>query len=124
MKGGPAHTSLAMSGGHRYPPTAAARARDEPLTRTVREQAGASVADTVSSAKVLPTTNEGTAMKVEVDYNLCESNGLCMQTLPEVFEVRDDDFLYLLTEDIRPDQEAAAEKAARICPRQAIKLKR
>jgi ferredoxin len=64
------------------------------------------------------------AMKVEVDYNLCESNGLCMQTLPEVFEVRDDDFLYLLTEDIRPDQEAAAEQAARICPRQAIKLKR
>lgn len=62
-------------------------------------------------------------MKVEVDFNLCESNALCMQTLPEVFEVRDDDFLYLLTDEIRPDQEEAAREAVRLCPRQAITLK-
>jgi ferredoxin len=62
------------------------------------------------------------AMRVEVDFELCESNGLCMQTLPEVFEVREDDFLYLFTDEIRPDQQPAAEEAARICPRQAIKL--
>jgi ferredoxin len=61
-------------------------------------------------------------MKVKVDYDLCESNGLCMQTLPEVFEVRDDNFLYLLTDEIRPDQKAAAEKAVLICPRNAISL--
>ena len=37
--------------------------------------------------------------RVEVDYDLCESNAICMQVAPEVFEVRDDDFLYLLTEE-------------------------
>jgi ferredoxin len=61
-------------------------------------------------------------MKVEVDFNLCESNALCMQALPEVFEVRDDDFLYLATEEIEPEWEERAEEAARLCPRQAIKL--
>lgn len=36
--------------------------------------------------------------KVVVDYDLCESNAICMQVAPEVFEVRDDDFLYVLDE--------------------------
>jgi ferredoxin len=61
-------------------------------------------------------------MYVAVDFNLCESNALCMQALPEVFEVRDDDFLYLLTEQVTPEQEPAAREAARRCPRQAITL--
>lgn len=62
-------------------------------------------------------------MKVEVDYDRCESNALCMHALPEVFEVRDDGFLYLLTDEIGPEQQAAAAQAVRLCPRQAIKLK-
>jgi ferredoxin len=37
-------------------------------------------------------------MKVVVNYDLCESNAVCMGIAPEVFEVRDDDFLYLLDE--------------------------
>jgi len=61
-------------------------------------------------------------LKVEVDFDLCESHGLCMQVLPEVFEVGDDDFLHLLAEGIRPDQQAAAELAAAGCPRRAIRL--
>ena len=28
--------------------------------------------------------------RVKVDYDLCESNAICMQVAPEVFEVRDD----------------------------------
>ena len=35
-------------------------------------------------------------MRVVVDFDLCESNALCMAAAPEVFEVRDDDFLYVL----------------------------
>jgi ferredoxin len=61
-------------------------------------------------------------VKVEVDFNLCESNALCMQALPEVFEVRDDDFLYLLTDEVKPEWTERAQQAARICPRQAITL--
>lgn len=61
-------------------------------------------------------------MRVQVDFGLCESNAVCMGILPEVFEVRDDDYLYLLAEEISPDQEAAAAEAVRRCPRQAIRL--
>ena len=61
-------------------------------------------------------------MYVAVDFKRCESNALCVQALPEVFEVRDDDMLYLLTEQIQPGQEEAAKEAVRLCPRQAITL--
>ena len=37
-------------------------------------------------------------MRVVVDFDLCESNAVCMGIAPEVFEVRDDDFLYVLDE--------------------------
>ena len=46
-------------------------------------------------------------MKVVVDFDLCESNAVCMGVAPEVFEVRDDDFLYVLDET--PPERAAAE---------------
>ena len=36
--------------------------------------------------------------RVVVDFDLCESNARCMEAAPEVFEVRDDDFLYILDE--------------------------
>ena len=37
-------------------------------------------------------------MRVVVDYDKCNSNALCMAAAPEVFEVRDDNFLYVLQE--------------------------
>lgn len=61
-------------------------------------------------------------MRVVVDYDLCESNAICMGILPEVFEVRDDDFLYVLDE--RPP-EALRERlmhAVASCPKQAISV--
>jgi ferredoxin len=53
-------------------------------------------------------------MRVVVDFDLCESNALCMAAAPEVFEVRDDDFLYVLDEKV--------ELAVQRCPKQAIKI--
>ena len=61
-------------------------------------------------------------MRVVVDYDLCESNALCMVAAPEVFEVRDDDFLYVLQENPPDDLRAKVEEAVRICPKQAITL--
>ena len=37
--------------------------------------------------------------KVVVDFDVCESNAICMGIAPEVFEVRDDDFLYILQDE-------------------------
>ena len=60
--------------------------------------------------------------KVVVDYDLCESNAICMQIAPEVFEVRDDDFLYLLSDTPDESLRAKVEESAQRCPKQAIKL--
>jgi ferredoxin len=61
-------------------------------------------------------------MRVVVDFDLCESNAVCMEVAPAVFEVRDDDFLYVLDETQGEEQRAAVEQAVRSCPRQAITL--
>lgn len=61
-------------------------------------------------------------MKVVVDFDLCESNAVCMQIAPEVFEVRDDDFLYVLNENPGEDLQDKVREAAERCPKQAISL--
>jgi ferredoxin len=58
--------------------------------------------------------------KVVVDFDLCESNAICMGVAPEVFEVRDDDFLYVLQEEPGDDQREKVDEAVRRCPKQAI----
>tara|TARA_B100000700_G_scaffold138992_2_gene155081 strand:+ start:2476 stop:2667 length:192 start_codon:yes stop_codon:yes gene_type:complete len=59
-------------------------------------------------------------VRVIVDYDLCESNAICMQIAPDIFEVRDDDFLYVLEEQPADDRRAALEEAVQRCPKQAI----
>jgi ferredoxin len=61
-------------------------------------------------------------MRVVVDYKLCESNALCMEAAPDVFEVRDDDLLYVLNEQPPAEQREAVEAAVRACPKQALSL--
>ncbi len=61
-------------------------------------------------------------MRVVVDYDLCESNAICMQIAPDVFEVRDDDFLYVLDESPDDDRRTALEESVQRCPKQAISL--
>jgi ferredoxin len=61
-------------------------------------------------------------MRVVVDFDLCESNAVCMAVAPEVFEVRDDDFLYVLDETPDESLRAKVEEAVRRCPKQAISL--
>ena len=61
-------------------------------------------------------------MKVVVNYDLCESNAVCMGIAPEVFEVRDDDFLYVLDEEPDESLRDKVEEAARRCPKQAITI--
>ena len=51
--------------------------------------------------------------RVVVDFDLCESNARCMEVAPEVFEVRDDDFLYVLDET--PPDDAARRRSTRPC---------
>lgn len=61
-------------------------------------------------------------MRVKVDYDVCESNAICMGLVPEVFEVRDDDFLYVLDENPPEELRSRLEEAVRSCPKAAISL--
>ena len=61
-------------------------------------------------------------MRIVVDYTLCESNAVCMRLVPEVFEVRDDDRLYLKTEQPPETLRARVEEAVRRCPKQALSI--
>ena len=61
-------------------------------------------------------------MRVVVDFDRCESNAVCMGIAPEVFEVREDDFLYVLQEEPPEELRGKVEEAARLCPKQAISV--
>jgi ferredoxin len=61
-------------------------------------------------------------MRVVVDFDACQSNAMCMAAAPEIFEVRDDGYLYVLDENPPETMRAKVEEAVRVCPTQAIKI--
>lgn len=61
-------------------------------------------------------------MRVVVDFDRCDSTGLCAALAPEVFELGDDDLLRVSSERPPPEHWPAAEEAARACPKLAITL--
>jgi ferredoxin len=61
-------------------------------------------------------------MRIVVDRNLCESNGVCVKLAPDMFVIDDSDKLKLLVERPSPDQLDKAETAVRKCPRNALSL--
>ena len=61
-------------------------------------------------------------MRVVVNYDTCESNAVCMGILPQVFEVRDDGFLYVLDEDPPESLRGALEEAVLACPTRSISI--
>ena len=61
-------------------------------------------------------------MKIVVDYDLCESNARCMEVAPDLFEVRDDDQLYVLDEHPPESARERVLRAIKVCPKYAISL--
>lgn len=61
-------------------------------------------------------------MQIDIDRDLCESNGVCAGLVPSVFDLRDDDVLYVVQPSPPEDLRAQVELAAQRCPRQAITL--
>jgi ferredoxin len=61
-------------------------------------------------------------MRVVVDFDKCTSNAVCMGIAPEVFEVRDDGFLYILQEEPPEELRPKVEQAVRDCPTGAISI--
>jgi ferredoxin len=65
---------------------------------------------------------EGSSVKIVVDFDKCKSNAVCMGIAPEIFEVRDDNFLYVLQEEPPESARPLVEQAVRDCPTQAISI--
>ena len=61
-------------------------------------------------------------MKIVVDYDLCESNAVCMDVCPECFKVEEDATLTILMESPAENLRGKVEECVRLCPRQAISL--
>ena len=60
--------------------------------------------------------------KIAVDFDRCESNAVCMGIAPEIFEVRDDNFLYVLQEEPADESRPLVEQAVAQCPKAAISI--
>lgn len=61
-------------------------------------------------------------MRVTVDFDKCTSNGVCADLAPEIFEVRSDGYLYVLSEEVFGADINLVEEAIDGCPTQAISL--
>ena len=60
-------------------------------------------------------------MRVVVDRDLCEANGVCVSTAPEVFQLHDD-MLVILDAAPTGGLQARVEDAVDGCPRAALRL--
>ena len=61
-------------------------------------------------------------LKLVVDRDLCEANGLCAQVAPKLFEIGGDDQMRVLIPQPSAADVSAAEEAVRRCPRGALTL--
>jgi ferredoxin len=61
-------------------------------------------------------------MRIVVDRDLCESNGLCVAVCPDVFELDDHDRLVILIERPGEALRQALEHAVAACPRHALAI--
>jgi ferredoxin len=61
-------------------------------------------------------------MKIQVDFDLCESNALCEALAPTHFEIDDDDFLQIKEENVSEADLDAVKQAVAACPKSAISL--
>lgn len=61
-------------------------------------------------------------MKVLVNFDKCDSNAVCMGIAPQVFEVRADNFLYIIDEQPPAELRSKIEEAVSRCPTGAITI--
>ena len=59
-------------------------------------------------------------MRISVDHELCEANGVCEGIAADMFRLDDADRLTILQSSVPAGDEQLAVQAAQMCPRQAI----
>lgn len=61
-------------------------------------------------------------MRVRIDFELCQSHGVCMDEAPEVFQVSDDGTVSILLEQPPEELSEKVQNALRYCPTGAISI--
>lgn len=60
--------------------------------------------------------------EVKVDFDLCESNGVCEAMAPDVFELDDDDLLQVGDPTVTDANRERVERAVASCPKSALSI--
>jgi ferredoxin len=61
-------------------------------------------------------------MRVNVDFDRCASTGTCVELVPDVFEIREDGYLYLIEESPDESRRDDIQEAVDSCPTEAISI--
>ncbi len=60
-------------------------------------------------------------MRVVVNPELCQGHTLCNMVAPDIFHLREEDgHAYVVVDELTPEQEPLAHKAALGCPERAV----
>jgi ferredoxin len=60
--------------------------------------------------------------KIQIDWDLCESNAMCEALAPDHFQIDDNDDLQVLDEVVTDQNQALIEQAVASCPKSAISI--
>jgi ferredoxin len=61
-------------------------------------------------------------MRVTVDPDLCEANGVCASLVPQVFDLNDNDELHIAAGDVPAELADKVRLAVQSCPKMALSL--
>ncbi|PYE19225.1 ferredoxin [Williamsia limnetica] len=59
-------------------------------------------------------------MKIKADFDLCESNGVCVGMAPDVFDLDEDDYLVVLQSDVPAQRREEMRLVVSSCPKSAL----
>jgi ferredoxin len=60
--------------------------------------------------------------KIQIDWDLCESNAMCEALAPDHFQIDDNDDLQVLDDVVTDENQALIEQAVASCPKSAISI--
>jgi ferredoxin len=61
-------------------------------------------------------------MKVTVDRELCEANGVCASLVPQIFDLDEDDYLHITPGAVPAELADQVRLAVQSCPKMALSL--
>ncbi len=61
-------------------------------------------------------------MRIKADFDLCESNAICVGMAPDVFDLDDNDYLVILQGEVPEDRLEEMRQVVANCPKAALSI--